>query len=128
MRSESWRRPSDGALWFTYLIGFVAWTTQLLTDYVLVGLRCASGAAAYSWAVTILSLVLAGLTVLGLVVGYRGWRDTRLGLEAEDRSSPSRGRAAMMALGGCISNIMFLVIILASIVPNTFMDPCARTP
>jgi hypothetical protein len=128
MHSESRRQPSVGVLWYSYLIGFSAWSVQLLLDYILVGLRCASGADAYSWAVTIISLVLAGLTAVGVIAGFRSWRQTQLDLDAEDGSDPSRGRAAMMAIGGLMSNVVFLVIILVSIIPNTFMDPCARIP
>jgi hypothetical protein len=108
------------------LIGASAWSAQLLVDYVLVGLRCASGADVYSWAVSVFSLLMAVLTLVGLVTSYRAWKRTQLGLDAEDRVHPSLGRATMMALAGLLSNIVFLVLIVESAVPNTFMDPCVR--
>jgi hypothetical protein len=128
MRSESERLPSTGRLWFTVLIGAAAWSAQLLVDYVLVGLRCATGAGVYSWGVTAFSILMGLLAGLGLVVGYQAWKRTALGLDAEDPANASLGRAALMAIVGWVSNIIFVVLIIGSLVPNMFMDPCARVP
>lgn len=126
MSAERRIQPSTRVLWFAVLAGGLAWSAQLLVDYVLVGVRCASGADIFSWSVNVFSLLMAAITVVAIRVGFRAWKATGLGPEAEDAVDPALGRAALMSIGGALFNTLFLVLIVASMVPNTFLDPCLR--
>jgi hypothetical protein len=124
MQREAPRLPSTRLLWFALVGGGVAWSAQLLVDYVLVGLRCTNGSEVFSWAVSLFSLLMAAVTIAAGFSGYRAWKETGSDPEANNPTSPSEGRASLMALGGAVFNVLFLVLILMSMVPNTFMDPC----
>ncbi len=126
MSSERRIQPSIRVLWFGMLAGGLAWSAQLLVDYVLVGVRCATGADIFSWSVNVFSLLMAAITLVAIRVGFQAWIATGLGVEAEDAVDPALGRAALMSIGGALFNTLFLVLIVASMVPNMFMDPCLR--
>src|SRR4051794_26685796 len=102
MRSESRSEFPLRMLWFTLFAGATAWSAQLLVDYVLVGLRCATGAPAFSWSVNAFSVLMALTTALAIVVGFRAWKATGVGLDAEDPVNASLGRAALMGIGGTL--------------------------
>lgn len=74
MRSETRNLPALRALWFTLGAGAIAWSAQLLVDYVLVGLRCATGAPLFSWSVNAFSLLMALIAGLAILVGFRAWK------------------------------------------------------
>lgn len=126
MSSERRIQPSTRVLWFAVLAGGLAWSAQLLVNYVLVGVRCASGVDIFSWSVNVFSLLMAAITLVAIRVSFQAWIATGLGVEAEDAVDPALGRAALMSIGGALFNTLFLVLIVASLVPNTFMDPCLR--
>ncbi len=126
MRSEARAQPSTGLLWFTVLAGALAWSAQLLVDYVLIGLRCANGADIFGWSVNAVSVLMALLTLFAMRVGFRAWKATGVGFEAEDAVDPALGRAALMSIGGAVFNSLFLMLILVSMVPNILLNPCLR--
>lgn len=128
MPSEEREHPSTPSLFLALFGGVMAWSAQLIVDYILVGIRCHAGGDVFSWGVTVFSLLMALITAIALVTGYRAWKMTGLGMEAHDPVDPANGRAALMALGGIMFNVLFLVLILASMAPNTFMDPCRYIP
>lgn len=120
--------PSDfkgtGATWFGVLAGPAAWCVQIVIGYNLEDFLCAPGSDTRQWlglgiesALTVVSLALVAVTILGGIVSFRNWK------RASHNGTPG-GRSAWMGLAGVMVSIQFLIAIVLGLAPALFLSAC----
>jgi hypothetical protein len=107
------------ALWFSVLIGPIAWALGLNAAYSLVLVACARGTMLPLHLVSLATLLLA---IAGAAVGWREWR--RAGLKIPDEGRGTIPRSRFMAALGLIGSVYFALVILAQWVGNLMLHPC----
>ena len=106
-------------LWFSVLIGPIAWAGGLNAGYSLVLVACGRGTMLPLHLVSLATLALA---ILGAAVGWREWR--RAGLEIPGEGPGAIPRSRFMAALGLIGSIYFALVILAQWVGSLMIHPC----
>jgi len=107
------------ALWSGITAGPIAWAIELTVSYAIVKRVCASRNDVVLHLITILSLaIVAGGGLLSGNAYQRTAQD-----RPTDGSSP-RQRARFMAILGLALSGFFLVVIIASALPNWVIDAC----
>jgi hypothetical protein len=120
-------------LWVGILAAPLAWTAQVIVAPDLAEILCYAGAAGSGRGVVygmslesfllILTAVLAGVAVAGLVVSVRCRRELR----ARQDRTPAR-RATWMALAGILVSALFLIAIVVGFIPLYFLESCTTSP
>jgi heme O synthase-like polyprenyltransferase len=111
------------------LAGPIAWSVQLVANYMLVEVACRgsfppvrvlglSGAALLVLGVT---LLMALITLYAAYLSYRTRQ--QLGEEEEGRTRAEK-RSAFMALSGVYLSVLFLALIVFSGIPALVLPPC----
>ena len=115
--------------WFAVLAGPSAWSIQFIVSYNVTDTGACAPAGSHFLAsggfrpvVAVVSALAAVVTVVGLVVSYRCWRQLR-------GQDPTPGeRASWLAVAGMMSNGLFLLMILGSFLPLAFFSRCFPSP
>lgn len=123
--SKSLRSLTDPApQLFELLAGPIAWSLQLVLNYLLAEAACRGGWLSAGGVVAAI-LVVTGLA--GLVTGYAGLRAYRHA-QATGHEAEAQGRAlqrsAFMARSGLYLSALFLFLILLSGLPALLIPPC----
>ncbi|MFW5972695.1 MAG: hypothetical protein ACOCTG_01790 [Bacteroidota bacterium] len=112
------------ALWFALLGGGVAWITRFLVVWVTAEFGCISGVLQIGGLrspVVVLTLVSVPFLVLAGYAAVVGWKLSRA--YRDDIESDSAG--TFMARAGMITSLLFVVIMIAEMVPLAFfMNEC----
>jgi hypothetical protein len=113
-------------LWIGVLAGPLAWTVQLLVNYMLEEfISCTPGSQTpgeilglgVESIILTVNVVLATATLAGGLVAFRCLRDV------SDQQN-SGGRARWMARAGVINSVIFLLIILVGFAPPVVLSVC----
>ncbi len=104
------------ALWFTIVIGPLAWLAQLQTQLALIPWTCVDERRGVMLVVAAVALLL---TLAGVVVGLRAW-STATGAD-EGVHVP---RARFMATLGMTLCVLFALVIAATALPTMLLRPC----
>lgn len=108
------------SLWTGVFAGPVAWAIHLAGSFAIVEWTCATNRAWVHHAVT------AGVLLIALVGGAVAIRSYRATGGARETEAPGhQGRTHFLALAGVAVSAMFLLVILASEIPNLLMHPCS---
>jgi hypothetical protein len=122
-------RRGSWLLWAGVLTGPAAWSLQLVVNYNLEELACASanqdpGRLLGLGVETVVMLTNILLAVATLLAGGAALHCRRVGAKVESTGD----RAAWMAVAGVMSSALFLIIILAGFAPPFFLSVCEATP
>jgi len=112
---------SAGRLWLAIIIGPLAWLAYLQTAYALVPWACRRPTAG------MVALIMAGVLALalssaGLVSAWQSWR--RVGREGASGDGVS-GRTRFMALTGIGTSALFVLVVVAGMLPLLLLAPCS---
>ena len=115
--------------WFTVLAGPALWSSQFIAAYSIADTGSCSPAASHYLAsggfrpvIAVTSVLAAAVTLVALVASYRCWKRLR-------GHDPTSGeRASWLAIAGMMSNGLFLVMILGTLVPLAFYSQCIPSP
>jgi hypothetical protein len=109
---------SPRRLWLAIIIGPLAWLIYLQTAYMLVPWACRrpTGGLIALLAAGVLALALS---TAGLATAWQAWRRV-------DRSGADTGsaRARFMALTGIGTSALFVLIVVAGMLPLLLLAPC----
>ena len=111
---------SAGRLWLAVVIGPLAWLVYLQTAYALVPWACRRPTAGK------ISLLAAGVLALalstaGLVTAWQAWR--RLGRDGAATGTVT-ARTRFMALTGIGTSALFVLVVVAGMLPVLLLAPC----
>lgn len=105
-------------LWLAIIIGPVAWLVYLQTAYALVPWACRrpTGGLIALFAAGVLALALS---TAGLATAWQAWRRA-------DRTGggTATGRARFMALTGIGTSALFVLVVVAGMLPLLLLAPC----
>lgn len=132
MTSAQPRTPTGSRrlLWFGLFGGHVAWTLQLVVNYVLASLACLpqapdvaiAGVHGYALLMALVSAVTGAVALTATVAAFRLWRQSA-GNGRWD-AEPARW-PGFVALAGFLLSGLFLVVIVAGGIVNLFLAPCS---
>jgi hypothetical protein len=116
-------------LWFGILAAPAAWTLQVILAPDLAEILCYEGAAEtgrgriYDVGIepilVALTVVLAGVALLGILISASCWRKLR-----RSPDTTTAGRAGWMALAGVLVSVLFFVAIVVGFIPMAFLESC----
>jgi hypothetical protein len=112
--------PSGGEivrLWIGLLGPPVIWLADLAISYALVSSVCKSG---NSWILDLITILALLLTVLTTFIAWREWNK----IGQRDAGETVRGRRTLMALGGLTNGAFFILVIVATAIPNIVLRSC----
>ena len=112
---------SPGRLWLPIVIGPLAWLVYLEIAYALVPLACRRPTAGRIALHVTAALALA-LSAAALVSAWRAWRGA--GREPTLMPSGATARTRFMVLTGIGTSAMFVLVVVAGILPLFFLGPC----
>jgi hypothetical protein len=106
-------------LWLAIVIGPLAWLVYLETAYALVPWACRrpTGGMIALLAAGVLALALS---TAGLVSAWQAWRRTN-----DAAVGTVSGRARFMALTGIGTSALFVLIVVAGMLPLLLLSPCS---
>ena len=104
-------------LWLTILVGPLAWLAFLQTAYALLPGACRHPMGGM---IALLAAGALALSTAGLVAAWRGWR--RVGRAAPGGAATSRAR--VVALTGIGTSALFVLIVVAGMLPLLLLAPC----
>jgi hypothetical protein len=112
---------SAGRLWLAILIGPLAWLAYLQTAYALVPWACKRPTGG------MIALLAAGvfalaLSTAGLAMAWQAWR--RVGRTGAAPSTAT-GRTRFMALTGIGTSALFILVVVAGMLPLLLPAPCS---
>jgi hypothetical protein len=111
---------SPRRLWLAILIGPLAWLAFLQTAYALVPGACRRPTGGMIALLAAAALALA-LSTAGLVAAWQGWR--RVG-GAGAPGGTATSRARVMALTGIGTSALFVLVVVAGMLPLLLLAPC----
>lgn len=129
-------RIALGTLWFGLFGAAVAWSVQLLVDYVVAAHSCfprlypldtpTIGRAPLWWITVIVSVVMLIVGVLGGLAAVRSWTATRheTGGHTQWALDTGEGRTRFMATAGLVTSAIFIVAILVTTASAIVVTPC----
>ena len=106
-------------LWAGVLAGPLAFALNLQTNYMLVDLACDSASRSLLHVVPAVVLLFIGGAAL---LSWNAFRD----LERATTPNSHSVRAKFMATLGVLSNILFILLVLAQWIPVFVLHPCQR--
>jgi hypothetical protein len=108
-----------GRLWVAIVIGPLAWLAYLQTAYALVPWACRRPTAGM---VTLLAVgvIALALSTAGLVTAWQAWRQVDRGATAG-----TTGRTRFMALTGIGTSALFVLVVVAGMLPLLILAPCS---
>ena len=109
-----------GRLWLAIVIGPLAWLAYMQTAYALVPWACRRPTAGMIALLVTGALALA-LSTAGLVTAWSAWR--RDG--ARTTAGPAPERTRFMALTGIGTSALFILIVVAGMLPVLLLAPCS---
>ncbi|HJX08673.1 MAG TPA: hypothetical protein VJ736_11450 [Actinomycetota bacterium] len=123
--TEQRPRQDRGALalaWFGILGAPAAWAAQLLLSDAFAEVGCeAGGFSSISLVLVVITLAALAVAVAAGVVAFVRLRQTR----ARDDDPARLERMRFMALCGCLSSALFVIlIVLGGIVPHLVLSTC----
>jgi len=104
------------ALWFTIVIGPLAWLVQLETQLALIPWSCADRRRGVMLAVASVAMVL---TLAGIGVGLHAWSTA-----TQPGDDGRVARARFMATLGITLCVLFALVIAATALPTVLLRPC----
>jgi hypothetical protein len=108
------------ALWLGVLAGPVLVLAQQTMVYVLVPDACARQSSVFVHLTHLAALLLIGG---GLLLCRREW--ARVGRGRPDERPGPEHRARFMAYGGMVSNVFFMLLVLAQWLATALFSPCS---
>lgn len=105
-----------GRLWLAIVIGPLAWLAYMQTAYALVPWACRRPTAGMVTLLAVGVLALA-LSTAGLVTAWQAWRHV-------DRDTTA-GRTRFMALTGIGTSALFVLVVVAGMLPLLILAPCS---
>ena len=115
---------TTGRLLLGVLTPPAAWGAHLAIGYLLVTIHCIAGLPWFVAWLTILTIVLLGVTVWSGVAAYRAWR--RIGGIWQTGADGIRSRDSFVTLLGAMLSPIFGLAIIFGAVPLLTLAPCAR--
>lgn len=112
---------SAGRLWLAIVIGPLAWLAYLQTAYALVPWACRRPTAGMILLIAA-GVVALGLSTAGLVSAWQAWRRVGRGGGATDSVS---NRTRFMALTGIGTSALFVLVVVAGMLPLLLLAPCS---
>jgi hypothetical protein len=112
---------SPGRLWVPIVLGPLAWLVYLQTAYALVPLACRRPTAG-TIALPLTAVVALALSAAALVAAWRAWRGSAR--EPTPVASGPAARTRFMVLAGIGTSAMFVLVVVAGIIPLFFLGPC----
>jgi hypothetical protein len=109
----------DVLLWLAVLAGPFAWALQQQVSYMITPTACASGRHVFLHLVTLVALLIVGA---GAALGWRRWKTAPDG--STEKGDPKGSRVRFMALSAVTTCVFFLLVILATEVPNLVLRVC----
>jgi len=106
-------------LWLAIVIGPLAWLVYLATAYALVPWACRRPTGGMI-ALLAAGVVALALSTAGLVSAWQAWR--RVGDDAAAGAVTERAR--FMALTGIGTSALFVLIVVAGMLPLLLLAPC----
>ena len=102
-------------LWLAIVIGPLAWLVYLTTAYALVPWACRRPTGGL---ITLLAagVVALALSTAGLVTAWQAWRHAADGAAARTR---------FMALTGIGTSALFVLVVVAGMLPLLLLSPCS---
>lgn len=125
-----------GTLWFGLFGAAVAWSVQLLVDYVVAAHSCyprlyplatpTIGRAPLWWITVIVSVLMLIVGVLGGLAAVRSWSATRheTGGHTQWALDTGEGRTRFMATAGLVTSAIFIVAMLVNTAAAITVTPC----
>jgi len=125
-----------GTLWFGLFGAAVAWSVQLLVDYVVAAHSCfpqlypldtpTMGRAPLWWITVIVSVLMLVVGVLGGLAAVRSWSATRheTGGHTQWALDTGEGRTRFMATAGLVTSAIFVVAMLVNTASAIVVRPC----
>jgi hypothetical protein len=108
-------------LWLGVLAAPLAFLLNLQADYYLTYRLCPGGRLLILHLVTILFLLAAAA---GGFIAWRNWREAGRVWPGEDASVAERSR--FMAAVGLLLSAIFVVLLIAQLIPQFIFHPCQR--
>jgi hypothetical protein len=112
---------SPGRLWLAIVIGPLAWLVYLETAYALVPWACRRPTAGMI-ALLAAGVVALALSTAGLVSAWQVWR--RVARDGATAGTVS-ARTRFMALTGIGSSALFVLVVVAGMLPVLLLAPCS---
>lgn len=107
-------------LWFTMLIGPLAWVAYLQTAYAFVPWACKrpTGGMFALLAAAVLALALSSA---GLLAAWQAWQRVE---RASDTIGTATARTRVLALTGIGTSALFVLVVVAGLLPLLLLAPC----
>jgi hypothetical protein len=119
-RAEEFRSGTGAlALWWGVLAGPIAFALDEVLSYAIVQHSCSTG---YHWLLHLYTVLALLLCLSGLVAAQWCYRQLPHVASGEGGSVESRSR--WMAIYGTASNLAFMVVIIALLIPKWALSPC----
>jgi hypothetical protein len=115
---ESTSSRGIALLWLGLFLAPAAWAIDLQVSYAIVWWVCLHGR---SWILDVVSVSTLLIALGGFFAAWASWRDVRE-RPVEDRSF---ARARYMALSGVVLSGFFVLLIIATAIPNFFLGACS---
>ena len=109
----------DVLLWLTLLAGPFAWALQQQVSYMTTPTACASGRHVFLHLVSLVALLIVGA---GAALAWTRWKSAPEG--STEKGDPKGSRTRFMALSALTTCAFFLLVILATEVPNLVLRVC----
>ena len=109
----------DFALWTSMLLGPIAWFLNFQIIYGFAAVACKTGKLRMfvSCGIT-LAIVLAGVILSVWLVMVSRKR------EPDELTDQLQNRAHFMAVVGLLTNLLFMLVIIAQVIASMMLDPC----
>lgn len=117
--AEEYEVTTPKWLWLLVIVGPVIVAIEQQTNFVLVRQACSAQRNAMLIVVTVVSLVLTGLTAL---VAFTIWR--RAGVVWPTEGGDFATRVRFISVLGILSSVMSFLVILAQGIATVHFDPC----
>ncbi|HXU90273.1 MAG TPA: hypothetical protein VFQ62_15575 [Methylomirabilota bacterium] len=106
-------------LWLAIVVGPLAWLVYLTTAYALVPWACRRPTGGMI-ALLAAGVVALALSTAGLITAWQAWRRVGSGTTA----GTITGRMRFMALTGIGTSALFVLIVVAGMLPLLILAPC----
>ena len=116
---EPYIERRDVLLWLAVLAGPFAWALQQQVSYMITPTACASGRHVFLHLVTLGALLLAGA---GTALAWSRFKAAPEG--STEKGDPKSSRIRFMALSAVTTCVFFVLVILATEIPNLVLRVC----
>lgn len=97
------------------------WAAQQQTNYSLTATMCETGGEAWLHLVSLVALVAV---IAATLLSWRDWK--RLPEGSTDEGMPGASRSRFLAMSGTWMGLFFVLVIVATDVPNWILGACSR--